>query len=117
MIQIELHDLRFRAGHGIHEEERILGNEYLVNCTVAFHETPRVIRHIDETINYAQIYSLISERMKTPTPLLETVVMEMGYAIQESFQEIKSITLSIRKMHPPIISMEGTVGITWHKEF
>ena len=34
MITIHLHHLIFFACHGLHEEEKILGNEYEVNAEV-----------------------------------------------------------------------------------
>ncbi len=57
MITIHLHDLLFNAFHGIHEEERRLGNEYVVDASLEFHETIEVITHINETINYVTNYN------------------------------------------------------------
>jgi len=36
MIRVQLHNLIFRAFHGIHEEERILGNDYIVEVSLRF---------------------------------------------------------------------------------
>ena len=117
MITIHLEHLLFTAYHGIHKEEKILGNEYEVNCNVEFYEGEKIIHHIDDTINYADIYSIIRERMKTATPLLETIIMEMGVEIYDRFPHVKSIHISIRKLHPPIAGMQGSVGATWNKQF
>ena len=117
MITVQLHDLQFHAYHGIHEEEKILGNDYLVNCSLQFYESAPVIRHIDETINYAFIYEVIKARMSTPTPLLETVAMEIGNQIVKKYKDLKSIDVSIKKKYPPIESICGSVGVTWHKIF
>ena len=38
MITVHLHNLQFNSFHGIHAEEKILGNEYLVDASVVFHE-------------------------------------------------------------------------------
>lgn len=117
MVTVQLRNLLFNAFHGIHEEEKILGNEYEVNASVEFHERNEVIKHINETVNYAVIYNIIKKRMGIPTPLLETIVMETGNEIHKAFPDLKSIFLSIKKMHPPIEGMQGSAEVSWHKEF
>lgn len=117
MITVELRDLVFTAFHGIHEEEKILGNEYIVNISLSLHEKEEVISHIHDTVNYAAIYEIIKRRMAVPTPLLETIVMETGNEIHAVFPELKSISVSIEKAHPPIESFQGSARVIWHKEF
>ena len=73
--------------------------------------------HINDTVNYEAIYNIIKERMNIPTPLLETVVMETGNKIHHAFPGLKRISISIKKMHPPIEGMQGAAEVSWHKEF
>lgn len=117
MITVKLQDLHFNAFHGVHEEERILGNDYVIDVSVEFHEEQPVIISIHNTINYTDLYNIIRERMSVPTPLLETVVMEIGNEIHNEFPEVRSINISIRKMHPPIEGMQGIAGVNWQKQF
>jgi dihydroneopterin aldolase len=117
MITVQLQNLLFNAFHGIHEEEKILGNQYVVDASVEFYENDEVIEHINETVNYSIIYNIIKNRMATPTPLLETIVMEAGNEIHKEFPDVKFISISIQKMHPPIEGMQGTARVCWHKEF
>ncbi|MGH2564994.1 MAG: dihydroneopterin aldolase, partial [Ginsengibacter sp.] len=102
MIVVHLHDLHFNAFHGIHEEEKVLGNDYIIDVSVEFHEEEQVIHSINDTINYVDIYNIIRERMSVPTPLLETVVMEIGNEIHNEFPQVRSINIYIKKVHPPI---------------
>lgn len=117
MITVQLHQLLFTAYHGVHEEEQVLGNEYMVDCSLQFYESTEVITHIEDTINYATVYSIIKKRMDVPAQLLETVAMEIGNEISKKYKELKVIEISIRKMHPPIEGIRGSVGISWHKKF
>jgi len=117
MVTVQLQNLLFIAFHGIHEEEKILGNEYIVNATIEYQETRDVIIHINDTVNYASIYEIIKRRMSIPTPLLETVAMEAGHEIHQHFPQIKSVHLSINKMHPPIEGMQGSAVVKWSKQF
>ena len=117
MITIHLHNLKFYSFHGVHEEERILGNEYEVNADVQFHEQHAEINSLSQTINYADVFEIIKIRMHIPTPLLETVVMDIGNSIYEKYNYVRLINISLKKIHPPIKGIEGSVGISWHKEF
>ena len=117
MITVHLRNLHFNSFHGIHEEEKILGNEYLIDASVEFHEEKQVITSIQDTINYEDIYNIIKERMSVSTPLLETIVMEIGNEIHSEFPQVRAITISLKKMHPPIEGMEGEAGTTWQRQF
>lgn len=117
MVTVQLQNLRFTAFHGIHEEEKILGNEYIVDAQVEFQEKTAVIVHVNDTVNYATIYEIIRKKMNTPTPLLETVAMETGNEIHQHFPQIESISLSITKMYPPVEGMQGSAMVSWNKRF
>jgi dihydroneopterin aldolase len=117
MITVQLENLKFFAYHGLLEEEKKLGNEYVVNVALEFHENEEVITHIDDTIDYERIYNLIKKRMSIPTPLLETIVMETGNQIHSEFPDLKSIFISVKKMHPPIEGFQGSAEVSWQKKF
>jgi dihydroneopterin aldolase len=55
--------------------------------------------------------------MTVPTPLLETIVMETGNRIHDEFPDLKSIFISIKKMHPPIEGIQGSAEVCWQKKF
>jgi dihydroneopterin aldolase len=101
----------------VHEEEKLLGNEYEVNADVQFHELDPEIDSLSQTINYVDIFEIIKKRMSTPTQLLETVVMDIGNTIFEKYNYVRSINISLKKNHPPIQHIQGSVGVSWHKEF
>ncbi|MEO8568667.1 MAG: dihydroneopterin aldolase [Ginsengibacter sp.] len=117
MIKVQLHQLKFNSFHGIHEEEKILGNDYVIDASVEFHENTHVITSIHETISYAELYRIIKKRMEIATPLLETILMEIGNEIHEHFPQLRSINISIKKMHPPIEGIEGSAAVGYRKEF
>ena len=117
MITIHLYNLKFYSFHGVHEEEKILGNEYEVYADVEFHEEDDEINSLSKTINYTAIFEIIKKRMQIPSSLLETVVMDIGNTIHEQYGYVRRIYVSLKKVHPPIKGIEGAVGVTWHKEF
>ena len=80
MFTINLHNLQFFSFHGIHEEERILGNNYEVNVELSF-DTEEQITALEQTINYASVYDIIKKRMSVPTALLETLAQDLAQEI------------------------------------
>jgi dihydroneopterin aldolase len=63
------------------------------------------------------MYEIIKKRMSIPTPLLETIVMEIGNQIHAEYPLLKAIQISIKKLHPPIEGIQGAAGVTWEKQF
>ncbi|MBS1735113.1 MAG: dihydroneopterin aldolase [Bacteroidetes bacterium] len=117
MIYIHLDKLLFHAFHGIHDEEKVLGNQFEVNCKIGFHEKESIITHIDDTLDYSSLYNLIQNEMNIPTLLLETVAMRIGHSACIAFPDIKNIEVTIKKLSLPMAGFQGAAGVTWYKEF
>lgn len=116
MFTIRLDTLKFHAFHGVHEEERILGNNYEVNVELSF-ETDEDITELSQTINYVSVYQVIKQRMSIPTPLMETIVQDLVSQIHTLDDRIKSISVSIQKKNPPIRNIQGSVAVSYKKDF
>jgi 7,8-dihydroneopterin aldolase/epimerase/oxygenase len=112
LFSIHLKNLRFTAFHGVHEEEKILGNEFEVNITVHFIAAGKVVQ-LEDTINYAAIFAIAKQRMQVPTGLLETVAQEMATAVQAMDKRITEVLVSIDKLNTPIEGLQGRAGVTY----
>lgn len=117
MISIHLNHLEFFGYHGILPEEKILGGNFVVDAQISFKEHEDVIHSIKQTIDYGDIFNIIQQRMSNPTPLLEEIVMDIGTTIKQQFEQVSSITISLKKLHPPITGLQGSVGVTWKKDY
>ena len=117
MITIHLHKILFYSYHGIHDEEKILGNEYELSADIQFHEEQDVIHSIQQTINYVDIYQMMQQRMSVPSSLLETIIMDIGNSIKKKYDKVRSISIHLKKVHPPVTGIQGSVGVSWQKEF
>jgi dihydroneopterin aldolase len=115
-MKIHLHNLKFFSHHGIHEEEKILGTEFEVNIEVEINQTER-IDSIHQTLNYVEVYEAVKKRMAIATPLLETIVEDLMTQIHQTSSLIKSISISIKKINPPIENFIGSVGVSLKKSF
>jgi dihydroneopterin aldolase len=116
MHTIHLHSLIFFSFHGIHEEEKIIGNNFEVNIDVNFiHLEP--ITDLQQTINYVTIYEVVKKRMAIATPLLETLVESLAAKIYLLDKRIQKISISIKKINAPIENFSGVVGVSYQKEY
>ncbi|MCZ2224171.1 MAG: dihydroneopterin aldolase [Chitinophagales bacterium] len=111
MLTIHLNNLLFFAHHGLFDEEKILGNEFEVNISLQQYTVAESITNIEQCTNYAAVYSIVAERMKTPTPLLEILAQDICKLILHNFSLIDKVSISIKKLHPPITKFQGSVSI------
>ena len=113
MLTIELSKLRFHAYHGLYHEEKKLGGDFEVNVIIRHEPEKLPILHLHETIDYMSVYNLIKELMQRPEPLLETVVVLIAETILRKFSHAQEVSVSIKKLNPPIIAFEGMVGVNY----
>ena len=111
MLTIHLDAVKFYAYHGIFEEEKTLGNNYVVDIKIEVSNNKQIIHSIAETIDYAEVFNMLQKRMQIPTPLLETIATEFCHTILNTFHLASSIDFSIKKMNPPIEKFIGNVGV------
>jgi dihydroneopterin aldolase len=116
-MTIELKGLRFFAEHGMYAEERKVGNQFEIDLAVSYKVPKHIITSIEQTVNYVEIYRIVEERFSEYKNLLETCAMEICEALHEQFSEIRRVSISIKKINPPITNFTGSVGVFYSKEF
>lgn len=100
---VYIKDLRMHAYHGVLDQERSVGNDYVVNVSIGYPwEKAMLTDSVSDTLNYAALADLITEEMLIPSALLEHVAGRIVKRIQKEFPKTKSIRLDIRKSAPPI---------------
>ena len=100
--RIYLKNVRFHAYHGVLQQERTVGNDYVVNLTVGYDFTGAMeTDELSATINYAELYEIIKEEMAIPSKLLEHVAGRIGKRLFSEYSAICQIQLAITKENPP----------------
>ena len=110
---IELKGLRFFAEHGLYEAERLVGNEFEVDLSVEQKAPEKTISSLGQTINYVEVFRIVQEEFRQRKQLLETCAMLIAERLQEQFPNLEKLTISIRKLNPPITNFAGSVGVTY----
>src|SRR4051812_16288413 len=107
MLTVHLHNVRFYAFHGIHEEELLTGNEFEINLEVSFPENPEKLDDLFSTVNYSELFHLVKQRMLLPTALLEKLAGDIINEIHAAFPFVKRIKISIFKLQAAIPHLDG----------
>ena len=113
MMTISLHQLRFHAYHGIYQEEKVLGGSFEVNLHARYTPPQLPVADLNHTVNYAKLYALVKQEMEQPCPILETFVTKLATDILAQFSIVEEVEISIIKLRPPIIAVEGSVGVSF----
>ncbi|MFW2475889.1 MAG: dihydroneopterin aldolase [Sediminibacterium sp.] len=112
MLSIHLHQLQLHAYHGLYEEEKVLGNDFIIDLTVNYHPPVLPVVELEQTINYVSLFELVKKHMQEATPLLETVISNIASDILAQFSLAEEVNIAIRKMHPPIAGFIGATGVS-----
>lgn len=113
MLIIELKGLQFYAYHGIYEAEKKTGGNFEADIIIKHQPAAIPILHLHETIDYTEIYSLVQMAVQQPTPLLETLVTNIASSILTTFSLAEEVSVTIKKLQPPIIGFTGEVAISF----
>lgn len=108
MATIALEGMHFYAYHGFYEEERIIGNQYVldiyINANTGF---AAKTDDLFQTVNYETVYFICQTEMKKSAQLIETVAQRILNRISNQFDQVQGIKVRLRKLNPPI---DGHVG-------
>ena len=113
---IELKQLYFFSFHGLYEEEKIIGGEFIVDLLVKFSEEKHITT-IEQTVNYTALYAIVKEEMNQPRTLLETLAQSIAEKIHFVYPSLKKIDIRIEKKSPPIVGFSESVAVRYMKEF
>ena len=103
MGYIEIEGMEFYAYHGHYEEEQIVGNRFLVdlkietNCRKAAESD-----QIEDAVNYQTAYKIIKSEMQKKSNLLENLAGRIVDALYENLDNMKSVSIKLSKMNPPM---------------
>jgi dihydroneopterin aldolase len=114
---IELRNLWFFSFHGLYEEEKKVGGEFVVDAFAKFPAEDHDLTSINETVNYAALFAIIKDEMDKPRELLETIAQSIAEKIYAKYSVIKEIEIRIEKKKAPIVGLNGSVAAKYRKVY
>ena len=112
---VRLEKLRFRAFHGVLEQERMVGGEFVVTLCIGYPwQAAMTSDDVADTLDYAAVYRLVEREMAVPSRLLEHVAGRIVDALLRDFPLISSIDLWLTKVTPPMGADSDGAGVELH---
>lgn len=100
--KIELKAMKFYAYHGVMPQETIVGNHFIVDLILTAPLQQAVVTDkLDDTINYAAVYTVVKQEMNIPSKLIEHAAGRILFALKEQFPALTAIDLKLSKLNPP----------------
>lgn len=110
---VSLSDIRFRCYIGVHPAERKRKTQLSADITMDLSACQAVkTDRIEDTVDYAEVYRLIRETADAKNwATLEALAGKICGKIRK-LENVKNITLTIRKPSPPGLGKSTTAGFT-----
>lgn len=101
---ITLNSVRLRGHHGVLEQERTVGGDFVINVSlrVSLDDAALLRDNLDGTVNYAEVHQVIKSEFSRPSNLIEHVTHRMADALLEHFTRIRAVRITVEKIAPPM---------------
>ena len=112
---IRLEKLRFRAFHGVMEQERRVGGDYEVTLRIGYPwQAAMESDDVGDTLDYSAAYAAVVREMVLPSRLLEHVAGRIANRLLATFPQITSVDLWLTKLCPPMGADSDGAGVELH---
>lgn len=103
-MKISLNEMVFYGYHGVHAEERALGQRFVVTAELITDSAlDASVRKLDDTIDYTRVYEDIREIVETTQfQLLECCANAIADRLMQGYPLLQKLTLKIQKPSVPI---------------
>lgn len=114
MAWIALEGMQFRAFHGVHDAERIVGNDFEIDVHIKTGISKAAASdNVENALNYETVYLLCKLEMAKPRKLLESVLYAIADGLKHQFSDMQGLRIRVRKLQPPL---GGRVDAAWVEE-
>lgn len=112
MVTIRLRQIIFHAYHGVYSGEPLVGGDFELNLQASYDDAGISFENLNDTISYVSLLDIAKQRMSKPTPLLEKICKDILDEIGVKYPSVQHAEISLFKLQAPIISLQGSVGVT-----
>jgi 7,8-dihydroneopterin aldolase/epimerase/oxygenase len=109
---IRIEDMEFYAFHGHFKEEQIVGNKFVIDLEIETDlEKAGQSDKLEDATDYVVACMVVKEEMNKKSYLLENIAKRILDSLYLNLKNIKSATVKIRKMNPPVGAKVGSVSV------
>jgi 7,8-dihydroneopterin aldolase/epimerase/oxygenase len=111
VITVEVLDLRIFGRHGVHEEERERGQDFVFDVELEVGERGATDR-LDDAVDYVEVARVVQEVSdERRFALLEALAGAVADELERQFAP-ERVRVRVRKPEVRPAGLEGTVGVT-----
>jgi dihydroneopterin aldolase/2-amino-4-hydroxy-6-hydroxymethyldihydropteridine diphosphokinase len=119
MYTIHIDDLEVYAYHGVLDEEKSLGQKFLISAEMVLNDFSNCNDDIDKCVNYADVAKLIHKiAQETTFNLIETLAETIAERVLLDYYKVRSIKVKVSKPSAPIPMHFSNVSVqierSWH---
>ena len=112
---ILLQGLQYHAFIGVGEQEQVVGNDYVLDLRLGYPFAAAMESDVvNDTLNYADVFNVVSEVMKQPSKLLEAAAGKIVKELCARYKRLESIDLKLVKRSPPMGADCDSTGVELH---
>ncbi len=111
--RIYLRGLTFFGFHGNIPAEAVNGQKFLVDLELRTDASPAAATdHLEDAIDYSAVYETVSRFVEGKRfNLLETLAVRLAGALLESFGQVESVAVQVRKPQAPLPGIFEDVAV------
>lgn len=115
--QIIVEGMVFYGYHGVHPEERKLGQRFVVDLEITCNLQPAGRSDaLDDTVSYSDLYRITREVVEgEPRALIEAVAESIASEILAAFPMVTAVTVAVWKPEAPIKGALRRAGVRIHR--
>ncbi len=114
---VAIEGMEFYAHHGCFPEERIIGTWFTVDLYMEVDtEKSQISDSLEDTVNYAEVYTKVKEEISIPSKLIEHVARRIVDRVLRDYPTVLSIRIKLSKMNPPLGERIRQVSISFGKD-
>ena len=111
MITVEIRDLHVFGRHGVHEEERARGQDFLFDVELEVGERGTSDR-LQEAVDYVEVARAVQQVSDSrPYTLLEALASSVADELERRFSP-ERLRVRVRKPEVRPAGLDGTVGVS-----
>ena len=117
MEKIIIKGLKLFAYHGVNPEEKIDGQNFILDITAELDvKKAQLSDNVEHTVSYAKIIKTVKAVFTEKSyNLIETAANKVGMAIMQEYPKLRSVTVLLKKPEAPInadfdyVAVEDTI--------
>lgn len=111
--KLVLRGLKFHGFHGVKQEERKLGQKFVVDVDAWMDlQTAGDSDHLSDTVSYTAIYRIVKDVVEgTPRNLLESVAQSIASTVLNEFPQVSAVRIVLGKPHVAVLGSVDYLGV------